>query len=76
MANNQWINRIDVDSEDWRFLFKDQQSKQLSDEAERSGRISFTIWIRIPSQIQRDEMHQGFNLEVSDAELCDGGKLF
>ena len=73
VANNQWINKIDVDSEDWRFLFKDQQSKQLSDEAERSGKISFTIWIRIPSVLQTSQMHRGFELEIEDPQLCDGG---
>jgi hypothetical protein len=58
----------------WRYMFKDGQSKQLSDMVIQQKKIDFTLRLTFPG-IPTSEKDQNFELTVTDPKLCDGGYI-
>ena len=51
LKNNQYFDftGISVQQSTWRFMFKDGQSRILSDTAENTGKIEYSLWITLVS---------------------------
>lgn len=75
--NSQWLQTVNKQGSgnngNWRILFKDGQSRTLSDIATQTKQISFKQWINFETPINDDMKHHNFELEVANAQLCDGG---
>jgi hypothetical protein len=75
MKNNQFFDSssINIQQNTWRFMFKDDQSRILSNMAVNDRKIEYSLWLKIARPIPADEKMSDFELEVMNAQLCDGG---
>ena len=75
LQNDQWISQVASTNGQWRILFIDNKSRELSDMGEQRGRLEFKLKFVIDKEIDSKDFEYGFDLDVSNTNLCDGGYL-
>ena len=73
--NHQWVSDVDERANKFRILFKDKQSRELSDKGMQTGKIEFKLEFDMTPEVDRDDFEFGFDLDVTVPKLCDGGYL-